>query len=1460
MALAFQATATVLRIVTARRTTVLEILESRSKRRSARDQGMAYLLIVPTGLYIALAISILRRQPSGFAHLLLACYVLNTALVTAAYLVVGTAFDPAIVTAAEQLTTFFVHWNTAVVLPLVLLGLYFGERVRSRRAQFIGALVGGGPMLFMLPLVVMDGERLAELSPFPDMWLLTTQRGWGTVLLQCAALLTPTVGVIAVALWQRRAMRRDLMVLLATCLFGLLAFSLGASWGEGSNVAVITLGTGGAVGVLTCFVLRISTVPHSYITAETLSVLAGLLTTHSLHDALLTLLEQLRDIVPYDRASVLLETSPGVLGVYAFKGFLDPGTYSPEEWRKTTIRIADYPYLQRIFQDGAPQLVRDTASDPTWKSMGRPYGSWLGVPLSFRGHVLGCLSIVHHRPYFFTETHMQLALAFANQAVIAVENVRLFEAEQRRRRHAEFLWQASYALATSPDLSNALHASLERLAQVLDFHHAYIGLVDMEQGVWISPVNYPEERAPSSVSPPPIGQYPLLDDVLIHQHAVLIHDTRKDPRWIPDVMPEPETRSWIGVPLVARNRVIGAIGVHSLQPHSFSQEEFQIVRVFANQIAATLDNFRLLEEFSHQNQALTALNTILAASNEALSARDDVLHVSLVRVLEALELAGGVIHQYIPAEHHLRLRVAEGLPPAVVEALSHVHLDDENALSLPPLTLPEAEGLTFLSVPLLSHGATIGLLSVVPPAGQAAASSLREWLESIGQQLGVVMDNAILFEATTSRAALSADLSRVGLAISAQLDRETVLNLLCTESAAALGVQGAYIWLLKNKHLEGVAAYGPGAEAFIGHSLNLDEAQSLPVQVLREWRPRYINHVERHDGLPDFFLEQVHARAALAVPLLKADVLVGTMLLVETEQPDAFEDWVLEQVGVLGVQAALTLQNAALFEEVRHRLEQLRLVNELSRYTTVLLNLPHLLEGIAQMLSMRLHYDLVALLDANPQQLSVHTVFCRGEIVGAEVLHGPFMQLAGQARRDATSVQKNVHSVLPPVGNIVETEEESVFCARAVPLIIADEVTGVLLVARQGADSITPNDTEALMPLAAQVAISISNARLYEKVRQQTVVLEERVAQRTAEIRHQQERTEAILRSVADAVIVFDLKGQVMLTNPAARTLFDAHDLEMDLGTRVREMVLPLLREDYESPSTTEMFELGTVTLQAKAARVMEGDHTLGVVVVMRDISRLRELDRMKDMFVTNVSHELRTPLANLKLYMALLEQGRPERRAKYLDVMHREIERLERLITNLLQISRLTREKDAERPPTRVSVDLQELVETVVQNNSARAVSEGKLLRHERLTPKMPPYVGDPDQIVRALTNLVSNALSYTQTGGQIVVRSRLVALEPDAAEWAMIEVVDDGIGIPEHELPSIFERFYRASNVSPNIAGTGLGLAIVKEIVELHGGRIEVESQKNIGSTFRIWLPFQLPPTEQDAIAAKRDEVNEQ
>ncbi len=1174
---------------------------------------------------------------------------------------------------------------------------------------------------------------------------------------------------------------------------------------------------------------------HQRRVAEALREVASLLSSMKLDDALHAMLQRLFTILDYDRATVLLMAEPGRLRVCAYHGFTPGSDEKPIS--EVRIEIARYPYMLQMFTQHAPQLVVDTTIDADWIQSGFQHGSWIGIPLIIHDQVLGCLSLAHARPGHFTDADLQIATAFAGQTVIAVENAQLFENEQRRRVQAELLQRASYDLVSSADLDSALDLALRTLDQVLDFDQAHIGLLDEDDRQWTLRAIYPVTTPLPAETTLALSIYPLSQRIFETKRAMLVTDTRQNRWWRPGQYSYQEVRCWIGAPLIVRDQVIGFLHIDSYEPHKFTTDSFHLVQTFANQIAAAIENFRLLEEASRQNRALRALNTILAASNEVLT-QDNLVTVSLERVLETLSISGGTIHRRDVPSNELHLLAASGLPDELCARLSCV----PNATELSPVRLGDGQTFTFYSVPLLSHGAAIGLLSVCQP-DMPFNTEVKQLLANIGQQLGVVMDNAALFENTLRREALSTDLGRLGLAISSQLDSGAVLNLICQESAGVFGAQGAYLWLIEGDRLVGTAAYGPGSEQFIGSSYALEDDTLLPAYVIHQWRPHFVNRVAQSSALPPEFIESTHAQAVIAVPLVKADVPIGTLLLVDTENPDAYADWLTEQIRLLGVQAALTIQNASLFDEIRHHLDQLRLVNEVGRYATAILSLSSLIEGVARKLFDILHYDMIGLLQVEDDHLVIHSLFAgRPSIYVDDTPDGYYLSPDGVAWQSVQQGEPVLQNRLCDGfstlnGGSIEC------CSLGIPLIVADEVIGVMVVERQRHFSITPEDLNVLEPLAAQLAISVSNARLFERVRQQTLELEARVIERTSEIREQQERTEAILRSVADAVIVFDLSGHVVLTNPVAKDLFEQHDLNMDLSLRIRALVNRVLYNEADISDATEIIELGVVALQAKAARVLEGDQLLGSVVILRDISQLQELDRMKDHFVSNVSHELRTPLANLKLYLSLLEQGRPERRASYLEVMGREVERLERLIVELLDLSRLQSEQRAERPQVRQPVDLQLVIDTVVQNNIAWAESAQEDLQYEGTNGTLPLVYGDPDQLLRALTNLVSNAINYTPPGGQIVVRSEVGRSEQGEPEWVIIETVDTGIGIPANELPNIFDRFYRGSNVNPSVPGTGLGLAIIKEIMGLHGGSIEVESEQGRGSTFRLKLPVYEP-----------------
>ncbi len=229
--------------------------------------------------------------------------------------------------------------------------------------------------------------------------------------------------------------------------------------------------------------------------------------------------------------------------------------------------------------------------------------------------------------------------------------------------------------------------------------------------------------------------------------------------------------------------------------------------------------------------------------------------------------------------------------------------------------------------------------------------------------------------------------------------------------------------------------------------------------------------------------------------------------------------------------------------------------------------------------------------------------------------------------------------------------------------------------------------------------------------------------------------------------------------------------------------------------------------------------------------ARLTELDQLKSKFVSDVSHELRTPIANLKLYIDLLERGKPDKQSQYIKVLHQQVRRVAALVDDILDLSRLERRQ--EQGLIYRAVALNEVVDQIVLAHQPRAEADGLRLTFAP-APDLPPVRADANQLAQVVTNLVTNALNYTPAG---YVR---VSTYVENGE-VCLRVVDSGSGIAAEDLPHIFERFYRGQRVLKNdMPGTGLGLAIVKEIVDLHEGRIEVDSQPGRGTTFRVWLPL--------------------
>ncbi|HPZ71923.1 MAG TPA: ATP-binding protein, partial [Peptococcaceae bacterium] len=251
-----------------------------------------------------------------------------------------------------------------------------------------------------------------------------------------------------------------------------------------------------------------------------------------------------------------------------------------------------------------------------------------------------------------------------------------------------------------------------------------------------------------------------------------------------------------------------------------------------------------------------------------------------------------------------------------------------------------------------------------------------------------------------------------------------------------------------------------------------------------------------------------------------------------------------------------------------------------------------------------------------------------------------------------------------------------------------------------------------------------------------------------------------------------------------------------------------------------------------------------GTVMVLRNVTKLRQLEQMRSEFIANVSHELRTPLTLIKGFVETILDGAREDReltTKFLTIINNETDRLNTLISDLLFLSQLESgdmEIVKRKIDSRVLVDkIITLLQPVAQSKNIRMESEFKLGAEY--------FYASEEMIEQVLINLVDNAIKYSFANGVVKImvkpyREKIRASESTGQEKIAIEVTDQGMGIPSHSIPRLFERFYRVDKArSRQVGGTGLGLSIVKHIVERHQGKVLVRSQENQGATFIIILP---------------------
>jgi len=760
---------------------------------------------------------------------------------------------------------------------------------------------------------------------------------------------------------------------------------------------------------------------------------------------------------------------------------------------------------------------------------------------------------------------------------------------------------------------------------------------------------------------------------------------------------------------------------------------------------------------------------------------------------------------------------------------------------------------SYAGAPLRHKDQTLGFLNLSSAAPDFYTPRHAAILQAFADHAAIAVQNARLFKETQQRLIAQTALLNASSAISSTLDLPTVVQRCAEQLCRAIDATSAYIcyWNRAADTTVVVAEYYAAGAS--DQERAPDPAASIPDAtdetawlVNRQVLIRHADDPATPASTQQHMLK-FGVKSLLSIPLTAKNQTFGYAALWETRRR---RDFTTEEVQLcLGIaqQTAIAFDNAQLFETARQQLALARMLQAVGALVTAEMSLNDVFERIFDLLVEVIRYDYVAI-ELFDEQQQVYLAAQRGF---------PDPDLTRRATRDRTGPTMldrwGAHRVIV----IPDTSKDKrwldipefnfIRSAILVWLRAKQRVFGMLIVYSRTVNAYSESSSETVAAFANQAAIAIENAQLSEAIRQYAAQLQQRVDERTAELEAERQRTQAILDAAGEGIIFTDIRGVIEYMNP---------QMERLTGYRAAEAVgqtPSLWRSDQTPPSVYQALwstiERGEVwqgeminrhqlgRLYDTALTVAPLHNAAGVIVgyvgIQRDISHQKELDRLKDQFVSSVSHEFRAPLTNIKLYLRLLDSGRPEKREQYMQTLQRETTRLENLIEDLLSISRLDL---GAAPAASVPVALDPLIAEIIADRSDLAAKHSISLDYLPKTG-LPPALAEASLFAQVITNLMSNAINYTPPGGLVTISTGTRV--NDQQEWIIVSVQDTGPGISAADRLHIFERFYRGEAARQSGAsGTGLGLAICQQVVDKLGGRLTVESEPGQGAVFTVWL----------------------
>ncbi|HNP87724.1 MAG TPA: GAF domain-containing protein [Kouleothrix sp.] len=765
-----------------------------------------------------------------------------------------------------------------------------------------------------------------------------------------------------------------------------------------------------------------------------------------------------------------------------------------------------------------------------------------------------------------------------------------------------------------------------------------------------------------------------------------------------------------------------------------------------------------------------------------------------------------------------------------------------------------------------------------------AASSVEQELHETKLLVESIYHDAEENDRTTMQVS---NLNQLAHGLAASMDREQQLEIVGDLLQSTLDVATLSVWLVdaQNQALTLVRYWT--SEVLYG-AVTLPTPPHLPLEHTKDIIVRTFTNndpVFRETAAPDeqgFWYQP--GLAVFSVPMVAQGQVVGVIVLQDPSAAALSDRSQQDFVKSAASQAAIALENTRLYNEVlgfnsvleqriAERTQQLQIerdtletVNQIALETSSTLDRDSLLHSSLNMLAklVGVKYGSIMLVEQEIDHLIDCAVLGRRNDLGFTRL-AIGQGIAGwvaQHKRPAIVPDVTKDPRWIPLPDLHGGTRKMSGSLIVVPLIAHHQVLGVLQLSHDDLGYFNEDHLRLLNASAGQIAIGINNAQLYTELEKELLHRSEMFQRQESEA----SQSQAILQSLSDGVIVCGEDGSVLAANMACERILERALEELViwnlpellrrlLGRRADEVPVEDLLErpidEFRQPrSFATVFQLGTRTISITLGPVLNSKEALiGAVAVLRDITREVESDRLKTEFIGTVSHELRTPMTSIKGFTQLLSMGSlgavNDTQKEFLEIIHSNAERMISIINDLLDITKIeTGSVELDMRP----IHLAEALSTVMLELQPLIRTREHTLAIN-IPPGLPLVLADSKRLNQILGNVLSNAVKYTQRGGQITLEAREVDLEavPEylreglkPTRYALVEISDTGVGIATEDLHRIFERFYRTENpLKVEAGGTGLGLSLVRPLIELFGGRIWVRSTPDEGSTFSMVLP---------------------